>query len=56
MPKIQFPYHFDSSSPAVGHMERETMRRVGAATKFFIRMCHFLTTGVIKPTELLSLF
>ena len=51
-----FPYLFDSSSPAVSHLKRETTRVVGTATRLFIRMRHFFTTGVIKPTELLSLF
>lgn len=47
-PNIQFLYHFDLGSPAVSDMKRETTRIVGAATKLFIRMHHFFTTGVIK--------
>ena len=31
-------------------------RRWGAATRVFIRMRHFLKTGVIKPGKLLSTF
>ena len=36
-------------------MERETTRRVGAATMLLIRMHYIFTTGVIKATELLSI-
>ena len=37
-------------------LKREMTRSVGAATRYLIRMRHFFTTEIIKPTELLSIF
>ena len=34
----------------------EMTRTAGAATRHLIQMRHFITSGVIKPAELLSLF
>ena len=37
-------------------LKQEMTRSVGAATRHLIRMRHFFTTEIIKPTELLSIF
>ena len=34
--------------------KRETTRGAGPATRLFIRMRHFFTTELLRPTELLS--
>ena len=47
-----FSYHFDS----IRFSQILEMMRAEGATNYFIQMSHFITSGVMKQVELLSLF